>query len=126
MDLIDGWPAIKAAVYSLTPAAGLSDRTKGFLASAKLASSPVDQAVQTCEALYAARADLDTAGRTLCGQLASFCAANDFHGMGGADNRGLGILRAMRIDLAEITAGDPETPPAPLDAYAPTATDGEG
>jgi hypothetical protein len=123
MDLIDGWPAIKAAIFAYSPASGLTERSKGFLEASRLASSPVDQAVQTCEALYAARADLDAGGRTLCGQLASFCAANGFHGM---DSRGLGILRAMRIDLAEITAGDAETLPAALDAYAPAAPEGEG
>lgn len=83
--------------------------------------SPIEAIAMTAEYLYAHQADLNDAGRDLCGSLASFCAQHFFFGMG-EDQRGARIALAMRRENGEEgTFPDPETDPALHVQFAPAS-----
>jgi hypothetical protein len=86
----------------------LPDDTYEKLADLADSPSPVDQIAQTAELLYARHGQLDDAGRTITGQLASFAAINGFHGMW-VDNRGGRIAQAMEREMGfKATEAMPE------------------
>lgn len=124
MEFPDNIEALGKAAQSFIMLKGsnLPEKVRDDVIAALGAPSPVDRIVKTGEALYAARADLDADGQTLCAQLISFAAMNGWHGLA-EDNRGGRIVMAMRRDLGEDAPSgswpEPETDPAPLAAYAP-------
>ena len=84
--------------------------------------SPVDQIVRTGEFLYARKADLNDAGRSLAAGLISFATVNAWHGLL-EGNRGDGIVQALRRDLKETAPSGTSWPleandPAPLAEFA--------
>jgi len=84
--------------------------------------SPVDVIVGSADLLYARRDELDDEGRTVVAQLASFAAANSWHGMGDGNRGGL-IAQAMRRDMGQkAEPGQPafqkaDADPAPVASY---------
>jgi hypothetical protein len=111
-----------AQTFVMLHGATLAEDVRDRVIAALGAPSPVDRIVKTGEALYAARADLNEAGKMLVGQLISFAAMNGWHGLA-EDNRGGKIVMAMRRDLGEAApAGgswpEPEEDPEPLAEFA--------
>ena len=114
----------------------LPDDTFARLEELNDSPSPVDTIVRSAELLYARRDQLDDEGFTITAQLASFAAANGWHGMA-TDNRGGLIAQAMRRELGEEPgAGQPpfqppEEDPNPATEYvveppaAPASDTGE-
>jgi hypothetical protein len=80
----------------------LAPAVREALADAGSKPSPVDRFVSCMETLYAARDDLNDAGKTIVAQLASFCA---MHGWPGGDTRPNLIQQAMRRELGEKAPG---------------------
>lgn len=102
--------------FLMTKGATLGEGLRGHLVDALACPSPVDMLVQSTEALYAARADLDADGKALIGSLAGFIVTNGWHGIN-TDDRGNRIVLAMRRDNGEeAPAGviwpEPESDPA--------------
>lgn len=89
--------------YMMMGAAGLPEHTREALLEAAGHPSPVDRVVNSAEALYAVKGDLDADGRVMAAQLAQFAAMNGWHGM---SERGLQIAQAMqRIGGYQAPAG---------------------
>ena len=97
--------ALTAALqrYMMVSGASLPEHAREALIEFAGHPSPVDRIVNSAEALYAIKADLDSAGADLTAQLAQFAAVNGWHGMG---QRGMEISAAMqRINGYEPPAG---------------------
>lgn len=129
--------------FMMLHAAALPAHTVDHLLASANHPSPVDRLVNSVEALYAAKGDLNKEGRDITGQMAQFVALNGFHGM---QERGQRINQAMnRMGGYTAPAGtswpdaaddpepkenylpEPETPtePAPTPAPAPEPTPGD-
>lgn len=109
METIADIPAARRAlrVYLVHAEGQLSEDTFTRLEKLADSPSPVDQIARSAELLYARRAELNDAGRTVAAQLASFAAVNAWHGMADANRGGL-IAQAMRRDLGiRREAGQP-------------------
>lgn len=108
--------------FMMTSAAGLPEHTREALLEAAGHPSPVDRVVNSAEALYAAKSDLDADGRVIAAQLAQFAAMNGWHGM---SERGLKIAQAMqRIGGYAAPPGSTwpsaEDDPEPLERFLDT------
>lgn len=90
-DLVDLMTGLQR--FMMTGAASLPEHTREALLEAAGHPSPVDRVVNSAEALYAAKGDLDKEGRDTAARLAQFAAVNGWHGMGA---RGLQIAQAMQ------------------------------
>lgn len=86
--------------FLMVKGAALPEFTRTKVIEAVGSASPVDRIVKAAEALYAAKAELDDEGKTICAQLAQFAAVNGWHGMA-EENRGGRIAQAMQRDLGE-------------------------
>lgn len=114
--------------FMMTHAAALPEHAREALIEFAGYPSPVDRIVNSAEALYAVKADLDKEGRDLCAQLARFAAVNGWHGMG---QRGTAIADAMQriggYDAPPGTSWPPaEDDPAPLERFMAPAEEPEG
>ena len=81
--------------FLMTEAATLPEFIREKLMGAAIHPSPVVRLVDSCEALWAIRADLSAEGRELIAQLAQFTAMNGFHGM---RERGAAMVSALCRD----------------------------
>lgn len=103
---------------SLEPA--LRDRLK----QASREVSRVVGVVSFMEVLYAHRDEVGDAGKLVCAQLAQFATVNAWHGLA-ADNRGAGIVYAMRRDLGHTNPAN-EAWPDPADDPEPDSQHAAG
>ena len=78
--------------FMMFHASSLPQHTIDHLVETSNHPSPVDRLVNTAEALYAVKGDLNKDGRDVLGQMAQFAAINGFHGM---QERGQQINQAM-------------------------------
>ena len=104
--------------FMMLNASSLPDPTIEHLLASANHPSPVDRIVNSVEALYAVKDDLDKAGRDITGQMAQFVALNGFHGM---QERGQQINQAMnRIGGYNAPLGSewPEADPACAGRFA--------
>jgi len=88
--------------------------------------SPVDQIVRTSEFLYARRADINDAGRSLAAGLIAFATVNAWHGLLEGD-RGNGMVQSLRRELGDTPPSGHEWPlaandPAPLAEFVAAPT----
>lgn len=97
-------------IYLATSAAQLQADTLQRLEELADSPSPVDTIARSAELLYARADELDSDGRTLVAQLASFAALNGWHGM--ADGNRGGLIAQVMLG----TIGD-ASPPAPQIEY---------
>lgn len=105
--------------YMMLHAAELPEATRNHLLDAAGSPSPVDRIVNSAEALFAIKGDLDAAGREITAQLAQFAAVNGWHGLA---DRGLKIALAMnRLGGFKAPTGvtwpTAEDDPAPIDRF---------
>jgi hypothetical protein len=120
--------ALKQAIttYLILHAQELPEPPRGFLAAAQAQPSPVPTIVETMEALYAFKSDLNDAARTICGQCADMVFQSSWFGKG---ERAYQIFKVMRRELGETqgpsASSDPEPDPTYLPA-APMVIPGEG
>lgn len=121
MNSLDSLLAAKAAIadYAMMAAGTLPETTRGQLRDilSRFASPVTLTIMDTLEALYAAKSDLDDAGRTLVAQLATFAVGMGWNGIND-DARGERIVAAMRRDLGEKAPSKagwpaPDADPAP-------------
>lgn len=94
--------AFQAYVHG--PAETLDDGVTDLLMTHVAQPSPVAAICNGLEVLFANREDLDAAGKELCASLASFATSNGWHGLA-ADERGVGMIGAVRRDLGHTKPG---------------------
>jgi hypothetical protein len=96
---------------------GLPEGVRAKIDAARAEVSPVAKICATAETLWAARAALGPAGRTLGVQTASFALAHGWWGLAD-DARGLRIAQALRKDNGETVSGySASNDPAPKPEY---------
>lgn len=102
--------------FRIAHTASLSAQTQAALAEADAQPGGMVMFLVAMEALYAAREDLNDAGKMICAQLGAFCA---MVGWPGGDPRPNLIHQVMRRELGEqppagLSWPDPEADPPPI------------
>ena len=103
MDTFDNIAAARDAIAGYC-AGPLLDEGAAIIAAVEafnVLPSPVDQIVRTGEYLFAQRAEISDAGKTLAGGLIGFATGNGWHGLVD-DGRGDAMVQTLASDLGEV------------------------